>query len=87
MQELGIQWREHVKEEYQGANIHSHGTFGFDEFRKDVEDVGGWLPLHRYSNQVFETLQQAEQTAKTAVPWLSRMTRIITVYEQKPKVM
>ena len=63
------------------------GTFGFDEFRKDVEDVGGWLPLHRYSNQVFETLQQAEQTAKTAVPWLSRMTRIITVYEQKPKVM
>ena len=47
------------------------GTFGFDEFRKDMEDVG-WFPLHRYSNQVFESLQQAEQTAKSTVPWLSR---------------
>ena len=31
------------------------GTFGFEEYRRDPEDLRGWFPLHRYSTQVYAT--------------------------------
>ncbi len=46
------------------------GTFGFEEYRRDPEDVSGWFPLHRYSNQVFSTQEDALAQAKSSVAWL-----------------
>ena len=47
------------------------GTFGFEEYRRDFEDMKGWFPLHRYSNQVFVTDQDALAHARATVAWMS----------------
>jgi hypothetical protein len=31
--------------------LRDDGTFGFEEYRRDPEDMRGWFPLHRYSKQ------------------------------------
>jgi hypothetical protein len=46
------------------------GTFGFEEYRRDPEDAGGWFPLHRYSNRVFATAEEALAQARTKVEWM-----------------
>lgn len=51
--------------------LRDDGTFGFEEYRRDVEDMSGWFPLHRYSKQVFATDQDALARAKAAVAWMS----------------
>ena len=48
------------------------GTFGFEEFRRDAEDLRGWFPLHRHSRQVFATEVDALAQARAAVPWMVR---------------
>ena len=47
------------------------GTFGFEEYRRDHEDMKGWFPLHRYSGQVFATEDDALVRAKASVAWLA----------------
>ena len=47
------------------------GTFGFEEYRRDPEDMRGWFALHRYSNQVFATDQDALAQAKATVAWMA----------------
>jgi hypothetical protein len=47
------------------------GSFGFEEFRRDVEDQGAWTPVAYYSGQAFETRERAEAAALRAVPWLA----------------
>lgn len=46
-------------------------TFGFEEFRRDPEDMGAWTPVAYYSAQVFVSEQEAVGAARAAVPWLS----------------
>jgi len=46
------------------------GTFGFEEYRRDPEDVSGWFSLHRYSGQVFATAEDALAQAKSKVAWM-----------------
>ena len=46
------------------------GTFGFEEYRRDPEDLSGWFPLHRYSHQVFATAEDALAEAKSRVAWM-----------------
>ncbi len=46
------------------------GTFGFEEYRRDPEDVRGWFSLHRYSHQVFATVEDALAQAKSRVAWM-----------------
>jgi len=46
------------------------GTFGFEEYRRDPEDMSGWFSLHRYSQQVFATAEDALAQAKSRVEWL-----------------
>jgi len=46
------------------------GTFGFEEYRRDPEDVSGWFSLHRYSHQVFSTAEDALAQAKSRVEWM-----------------
>ncbi len=47
------------------------GTFGFEEYRRDPEDMRGWFPLHRHAHQVFATDRDALTRARTMVAWMT----------------
>ena len=51
------------------------GTFGFEEYRRDPEDGGGWYSLSRYSRHVFDTEQDALAQARASVAWLVEVNR------------
>lgn len=51
--------------------VRDDGSFGFEEYRRDSEDMRGWFPLHRYSNQIFATEQAALAQAKAMVAWMA----------------
>jgi hypothetical protein len=46
-------------------------TFGFEEFRRDPEDMGGWTPAAYYSRQEYRSVRAARIAAEQAVPWLA----------------
>jgi hypothetical protein len=45
-------------------------TFGFEEYRRDVEDQRGWFAVGFYGDQMFESEAAALATAFAAVSWL-----------------
>jgi hypothetical protein len=47
------------------------GTFGFEEFRRDVEDTGIWTPVHYYSGIIYTAQRDALDAATRTVAWLS----------------
>src|SRR5262245_25739019 len=47
------------------------GTFGFEEFRRDPEDLGAWTPAEYYSRREYPTVDAARTAAREAVPWLA----------------
>jgi hypothetical protein len=47
------------------------GTFGFEEFRRDPEDMGAWTPVSYYSGREYPTADAARIAAQQAVPWVS----------------
>lgn len=53
----------------------SDGTFGFEEFRRDPEDLGTWTPVAYFSDRVFMTEDDAGAAARRAVPWLTQLDR------------
>ena len=46
------------------------GTFGFEEFRRDPEDMGVWTPVSYFSGRAYATEPEALDAAVGAVPWL-----------------
>jgi hypothetical protein len=46
-------------------------TFGFEEFRRDVEDAGLWTPVAYYSGETYATETAAFDAALHAVTWLA----------------
>ena len=46
------------------------GTYGFEEFRRDVEDPSGWFAIGNHSNKNFNTEESALKKAKVLVPWI-----------------
>lgn len=46
-------------------------TFGFEEFRRDPEDMGAWTPVAHFSGRVFSTSADALAAARRLVPWLA----------------
>jgi hypothetical protein len=48
------------------------GTYGFEEFRRDVEDQGDWTPVQYFSSQAFSSMESARAAANAAVPWLQQ---------------
>jgi len=46
------------------------GTFGFEEFRRDPEDMGAWTPVAYYSEREFPSEADALAAARAAVAWL-----------------
>lgn len=51
--------------------VRPDGTFGFEEFRRDVEDQGAWTPVSYFSGRSFPSREDAWSAALGAVPWLS----------------
>ncbi|OIJ64959.1 hypothetical protein [Streptomyces mangrovisoli] len=47
------------------------GSFGFEEFRCDPEDMGAWTPVAYFSGATYATRADAEQAAERAVSWLA----------------
>ena len=47
------------------------GTFGFEEFRRDPEDMGAWTPVGYCSDREFSSQGEALAAAREAVPWLA----------------
>jgi hypothetical protein len=48
------------------------GSFGFEAFRKDPEDVGAWTAIAYFSGRAYTTEDEAVAAAKHAVSWLTR---------------
>ena len=46
------------------------GSFGFDEFRRDPEDMRGWFSIGHHGDTRFETGEAALLAAKANVGWL-----------------
>ena len=46
------------------------GTFGFEEFRRDPEDMGNWTPIAYYSGREFANEAEAIAAARDVVAWL-----------------
>jgi len=46
------------------------GTFGFEEFRKDPEDMGAWTAVAYFSGHEYATEPDAVEAARRLVPWL-----------------
>jgi hypothetical protein len=48
-------------------------TFGFEEFRRDVEDAGEWTPVQFFSGRAFASCDDAYSAAERSVPWLAEI--------------
>ena len=51
------------------------GTFGFEEYRRDLEDARGWFPIGFHSTRVFNDQAEALTAAKLEIAWLSEMLK------------
>ena len=61
------------------------GTFGFEEFRRDVEDAGAWTPLGFYSGSAYSSSMAAYEAAEAAVPWLADILRRNPTLRRHPR--
>ena len=47
-----------------------NGTFGFEEYRRDIEDPRGWFPIARHRFRIFESEAEVRAAAKVRISWL-----------------
>jgi hypothetical protein len=47
------------------------GSYGFEEFRRDVEDRGEWTPVQYYSASVYTSKEATLAAAMQSVAWLA----------------
>ena len=47
------------------------GTYGYEEFRRDVEDRGEWTPVSYYSGSIYPSRKSALEAAMQSVVWLA----------------
>ena len=47
------------------------GSYGFEEFRRDVEDGGQWTPVQFYSGVTYVSCADALDSAERCVAWLA----------------
>lgn len=51
--------------------VRPDGTFGFEEYRRDVEDGRGWFPIGDHASQIFADRDAALAAASSKVAWLA----------------
>jgi hypothetical protein len=47
------------------------GSYGFEEFRRDIEDAGAWTPVAYFSGVAYTSSAAALGAAERCVPWLT----------------
>jgi hypothetical protein len=55
------------------------GSYGFEEFRRDIEDGGQWTPVQYYSGVTYRSPTDALDSAERNVNWL------VDALAQKPE--
>ena len=45
-------------------------SFGFEEYRREVEDGRGWFPIGFHAEKSFASVEEAEAKALKTVSWL-----------------
>jgi hypothetical protein len=50
------------------------GTYGFQEYRRDPEDAGGWTLVAESSGATLATECQALAAARSSIAWLNETT-------------
>jgi hypothetical protein len=50
-------------------------SYGFEEFRRDVEDAGVWTPVQYFSAASYPSKEAALRAAVAAVTWLDDALR------------
>jgi hypothetical protein len=51
------------------------GSFGFEEYRRDVEDAGAWTPVAYYSRVAYASNEAVLDAAVARVVWLGVAAR------------
>ena len=51
------------------------GTFGFEEFRRDVEDPTGWFSIGGHSAKKFSTEESAFKKSKELYFWIQDLNK------------
>ena len=51
--------------------VRPDGTYGFEEYRRDIEDGRGWFAIGFHASARYETAEGALQEALTRIRWLS----------------
>jgi hypothetical protein len=51
------------------------GTYGFEEFRRDIEDGGEWTPVSYYSGLIYSSRESALEATTQSVIWLEDAIR------------
>ena len=59
-------------------------SFGFEEFRRDVEDAGAWTPTQYFSGRSFASADHAYSAAERAVSWLADILEARPALRRKP---
>ena len=53
--------------------VREDGSFGFEEFRRDHEDLQGWFSLNRYHFASFASQDDALRQARLSIAWLAEL--------------
>jgi len=53
--------------------VRPDGTFGFEEFRRDPEDMGEWTRVAYFSARKYESQDDAVAAARESVRWLAEV--------------
>ena len=69
-QELAVSASHQTRDGSRCVDIFSrpNGTFGFEEFRRDPEDMGAWAPIAYFSGREYPTEASALQAARRLIP-------------------
>ena len=52
--------------------IRNNNTFGYQEYRKDPENMTEWYRIGNYDHKIFLTKDEAYQDAKKTIVWLNK---------------
>ena len=73
------QHRKFRERQVRGFFSRENGSYGFEEFRRDIEDGGQWTPVQYYSGVTYLSAVDALASAERGVYWL------VDVLAQKPE--
>ena len=53
-----------------GVFRRADNTYGFEEYRRDLEDPRGWFPIAHHRDTIYQNEADARAAAKAKVSWL-----------------